>query len=42
MAYMVPEIIPRGANSGERILFETLKAHLPSDYIVKHQTYISK
>lgn len=40
MAYMVPEIIPRGATSGERILFETLKAHLPSDYIVYYEPEI--
>jgi hypothetical protein len=34
MAYMVPETIRRTATAGERLLFQTLKDHLPSDYIV--------
>lgn len=40
MAYMVPETIPRAATTGERILFETLKNHLPSDYIVYYEPEI--
>ncbi|RKN77077.1 3'-5' exonuclease [Paenibacillus ginsengarvi] len=40
MAYMVPETIPRSATAGERILFESLKAHLPSDYIVYYEPEI--
>ncbi|PYI50282.1 3'-5' exonuclease [Paenibacillus flagellatus] len=40
MAYMVPETIPRSATAGERILFETLKDHLPSDYIVYYEPEI--
>ncbi|WP_261303998.1 3'-5' exonuclease [Paenibacillus andongensis] len=40
MAYMVPETIPRGATAGERILFESLKDHLPSDYIVYYEPEI--
>lgn len=40
MAYMVPETIPRGATAGERMLFECLKNHLPSDYIVYYEPEI--
>jgi superfamily I DNA and RNA helicase len=40
MAYMVPEILPRSATSGERVLFETLKDHLPDDYIVYYEPEI--
>lgn len=40
MAYMVPEVIPRKATAGERLLFETLKNHLPSDYIVYYEPEI--
>lgn len=40
MAYMVPETIPRSATAGERILFETLKDHLPSDYIIYYEPEI--
>jgi len=40
MAYMVPEFIPRGATSGERILFNSLRDHLPSDYIVYYEPEI--
>ncbi|WP_053372640.1 3'-5' exonuclease [Paenibacillus sp. FJAT-27812] len=34
MAYMVPEVIRTSATAGERLLFRTLKDHLPSDYVV--------
>lgn len=36
MAYMIPETLPRGATvtAGERLLFGTLREHLPDDYIV--------
>lgn len=37
MAYMMPETIPRKATAGERLLFMTLKEHLPSDYIVYYE-----
>lgn len=40
MAYMVPETIPKSATAGERILFESLKDHLPSDYIVYYEPEI--
>lgn len=40
MAYMVPDTIPRRATVGERILFESLKDHLPSDYIVYYEPEI--
>lgn len=40
MAYMVPEVIPRKATAGERLLFETLKNHLPSDYIIYYEPEI--
>ncbi|MBD2871826.1 DEAD/DEAH box helicase [Paenibacillus arenilitoris] len=34
MAYMVPEVLRTGATAGERLLFRSLKEHLPSDYAV--------
>ncbi|WP_010494799.1 3'-5' exonuclease [Paenibacillus elgii] len=40
MAYMVPDTISRRATAGERILFESLKDHLPSDYIVYYEPEI--
>ncbi len=40
MAYMVPETIPRNATTGERILFESLKEHLPGDYIIYYEPEI--
>ncbi|MEI7028249.1 3'-5' exonuclease [Paenibacillus sp. y28] len=40
MAYMVPETIPRNATAGERVLFESLKNYLPSDYIVYYEPEI--
>ncbi|MGQ7890661.1 3'-5' exonuclease [Paenibacillus sp. WC2504] len=40
MAYMVPETIPRSATAGERILFESLRDHLPGDYIVYYEPEI--
>ncbi|RAP74362.1 3'-5' exonuclease [Paenibacillus montanisoli] len=40
MAYMVPETIPRNATVGERMVFESLKDHLPSDYIVYYEPEI--
>lgn len=40
MAYMVPEVIPRKATSGERILFASLRDYLPSDYIVYYEPEI--
>lgn len=40
MAYMVPEYIPKNATAGERLLFETLKRYLPSDYIVYYEPEI--
>lgn len=40
MAYMVPETIPRRATAGERLVFESLKRYLPSDYIVYYEPEI--
>lgn len=40
MAYMVPETIPRKATAGERLVFESLKRYLPSDYIVYYEPEI--
>jgi hypothetical protein len=40
MAYMVPEVIRTSAIAGERLLFRTLKDHLPSDYIVYYEPEI--
>ncbi len=40
MALTVPEYIPRSATSGERLFFETLKRHLPDDYIVYYEPEI--
>ncbi|MGO4949090.1 3'-5' exonuclease [Paenibacillus sp. DRB1-1] len=40
MAYMVPEYIPKKATAGERLLFETLKRYLPSDYIIYYEPEI--
>ncbi|WP_281884910.1 nuclease-related domain-containing DEAD/DEAH box helicase [Paenibacillus sp. YYML68] len=40
MAYTVPDIIPRSATAGERVLFQTLRDHLPSDYIVYYEPEI--
>jgi len=40
MAYMVPEVIPKSATAGERILFNSLKDYLPSDYIVYYEPEI--
>ncbi|WP_419871496.1 3'-5' exonuclease [Candidatus Pristimantibacillus sp. PTI5] len=40
MAYMVPETIPRTATTGERILFQCLKDHLPSDYVIYYEPEI--
>lgn len=42
MAYMIPETLPRGAKvtAGERLLFATLKEHLPDDYIVYYEPRI--
>ncbi|WP_037283892.1 DEAD/DEAH box helicase [Saccharibacillus sacchari] len=42
MAYMIPETLPRGAKvtAGERLLFGTLKEHLPDDYIVYYEPRI--
>ncbi|MEK8130355.1 3'-5' exonuclease [Paenibacillus filicis] len=40
MAYMVPDTIPRLAIAGERILFQTLREDLPSDYIVYYKPEI--
>lgn len=42
MAYMIPETLPRGAKvtAGERLLFATLKEHLPDDYIVYYKPRI--
>lgn len=40
MAYMVPEVIPRSATAGERMVFESLKDHLPCDYIVYYEPEI--
>lgn len=37
MARTIPETIGKGATSGERLLFQTLKEHLPPDYIVYHE-----
>lgn len=37
MAYTVPETIPHHATAGERMLFQTLKDILPSDYIVYYE-----
>ncbi|MBT2285000.1 AAA family ATPase [Paenibacillus polymyxa] len=40
MANTVPEVIPKKAMPGERLLFETLKKHLPQDYIVYYEPEI--
>jgi len=40
MAYLVPETLPRRATAGERMLFETLRKHLPEDYIVLYEPEI--
>ncbi len=42
MAYMIPETLPRKATitAGERLLFGTLKEHLPDDYIVYYEPRI--
>jgi Superfamily I DNA and RNA helicases len=40
MAFMVPEVISRRATAGERLLFETLREHLPDDYIVYYEPEI--
>ncbi len=37
MAYMVPDVLPSRATAGERRLFETLRMHLPEDYIVYYE-----
>jgi hypothetical protein len=39
MAFMVPETIPLLATAGERLLFETLKEYLPSDYVIYYKPY---
>ncbi|WP_139991867.1 3'-5' exonuclease [Paenibacillus paridis] len=40
MAYMIPEVIRTSATTGERLLFRTLKDHLPSDYVVYYEPEI--
>ncbi len=40
MAYTVPETISRMATTGERLVFQTLKDALPSDYIVYYEPEI--
>lgn len=40
MVYTIPDTIPRKANAGERLLFHTLKEHLPDDYIVYYEPEI--
>ena len=40
MARTIPETIRKEATSGERLLFQTLKEHLPQDYIVYHEPEI--
>lgn len=40
MAYTIPETVPRKATAGERLLFQTLKEHLPDDYIVYYEPEI--
>ncbi|MDO3408377.1 3'-5' exonuclease [Saccharibacillus sp. CPCC 101409] len=40
MAYMIPETIPKTATAGERLLFHTLREHLPDDYIVYYEPEI--
>lgn len=40
MAYTVPETIRSSATAGERLLFRTLKEHLPDDYIVYYEPEI--
>ncbi|TBL76544.1 DEAD/DEAH box helicase [Paenibacillus thalictri] len=40
MAYMIPETISRLASVGERVLFQTLKQYLPSDYMVLYKPEI--
>lgn len=40
MAYMVPETMPRKATAGERLLFESLRDYLPSDYVVYYEPEI--
>lgn len=41
MAYMIPDTIPRTATAGERLLFHTLREHLPDDYIVYYEPRIA-
>ncbi|OWR33164.1 nuclease [Saccharibacillus sp. O23] len=41
MAYMIPETIPKKATAGERLLFHTLREHLPDDYIVYYEPRIA-
>lgn len=41
MAYMIPEIIPRKATAGERMLFGVFKEYLPDDYIVYYEPDIN-
>ncbi|HZG76757.1 MAG TPA: NERD domain-containing protein, partial [Paenibacillus sp.] len=40
MAYMVPDALPSRATAGERRLYETLRMHLPEDYIVYYEPEI--
>lgn len=40
MAITVPESIRSTATAGERLLFRTLKEHLPDDYIVYYEPEI--
>lgn len=40
MAFTVPETIRSSATAGERLLFRTLKDHLPDDYIVYYEPEI--
>ncbi|ANY68533.1 nuclease [Paenibacillus sp. BIHB 4019] len=40
MAYMIPDTLPRKATVGERLFFQTLKEHLPDDYLVYYEPEI--
>lgn len=40
MAHAIPEMMPKGATTGESLLYRTLKEHLPEDYVVYYEPEI--
>jgi len=40
MAQMIPDTIPKTATSGEKLLYKTLKEHLPEEFIVYYEPEI--